>query len=400
MAEHQVKVSQIDNIPNWLASKIQGGYGIILTNNGTCLRIDCTGTESNGTIAVDSLDKNLGFLSTKLQAGSNISLVNTGSTVEINAAVQSGDHKVAVDSSDSSPDYLGNKISAGTNVSLTNTGSSIQVSATDTVWPDPMTIEGDIVYENSSLQPARLGIGTNGQVLTVDSGIPSWQTIPTQTGDHKVLATNFDTSGAGYLDSKISFNAPLIATGSNSLAVAIDYGQNGQVLTTEGTTVKWANLPTKIDWFAHPGLGNGSFNQAVDRTFYVRIYPTFEFKKILDVGIIITGPSASDEWRVAVFDSSRNMVAYGTKTGSTMNFQRVTLTMLDDFAPSTTNYYYLAISQHVAGTANSKILTASVTSPSFCWYEDVALTSGRAMPATSNLTASSSKVPIIGLRGR
>lgn len=624
MAENQVKVSQVDSVPNWLASKIQGGYGIILTNNGTCLRIDCSGTASNGTIAVDSQDKNLGFLSSKISSGTGISISNTGSALEISANTQTGDHKIVVDSLDTSPGYLLSKLTAGSNVTLTNLGSSIEISSIDTGMLNPMTTLGDIIVGAASGAPDRLPIGSEGQVLTVSSGSPAWATIPTQTGDHKVLvdssdtnpqylgvklksgaginisyynhdkmeiaslgqlkinssgalgyltdkliqgsgitltktnnditiaadtqpgdhkvlassgdptpdylgdklvqgtgitltkgvsditiaadtqngdhkvlATTDDATGAGALADKLYVFSPLVQStataggvkrvtirinagtdgtvltsnsgsvawttpatqtgdhktivdsndttpdylaskltaGSNvtitnngsSLEIsatdtgfanpmtakgdlivggsagspyALSMGTAGQVLTSTGSDISWSNLPTKIDWVVNPGLGNGSFNQSVDRTFYVRIYPTFEFKKILDVGIIITGPSASDEWRAAVFDSARNMVAYGTKTGGNVNFQRVTLTMLDDFATTTTNFYYLAISQHVAGTSNSKILTTTVSSPSFCWYEDVELTSGRAMPATSSLTASTSKVPIIGLRGR
>ena len=36
---------------------------------------------------------------------------------------------------------------------------------------------GDTIYASSANTPARLGIGTNGQVLTVASGVPSWATV-------------------------------------------------------------------------------------------------------------------------------------------------------------------------------------------------------------------------------
>jgi len=41
---------------------------------------------------------------------------------------------------------------------------------------NPMTTTGDTIYSSSGTTPARLGIGTTGQVLTVASGIPSWAT--------------------------------------------------------------------------------------------------------------------------------------------------------------------------------------------------------------------------------
>jgi hypothetical protein len=41
---------------------------------------------------------------------------------------------------------------------------------------NPMTTTGDTIYASSGSTPARLGIGTTGQVLTVSGGIPSWAT--------------------------------------------------------------------------------------------------------------------------------------------------------------------------------------------------------------------------------
>lgn len=41
---------------------------------------------------------------------------------------------------------------------------------------NPMTTTGDIIYSSSGSTPARLGIGSSAQVLTVASGQPSWAT--------------------------------------------------------------------------------------------------------------------------------------------------------------------------------------------------------------------------------
>src|ERR1700677_1313759 len=40
----------------------------------------------------------------------------------------------------------------------------------------PMTTTGDMIYETSASTAARLSVGTNGQVLTVAAGIPTWAT--------------------------------------------------------------------------------------------------------------------------------------------------------------------------------------------------------------------------------
>lgn len=41
---------------------------------------------------------------------------------------------------------------------------------------NPMTTTGDTIYSSSGSTPARLGIGSSGQVLTVAAGVPSWAT--------------------------------------------------------------------------------------------------------------------------------------------------------------------------------------------------------------------------------
>jgi hypothetical protein len=41
---------------------------------------------------------------------------------------------------------------------------------------NPMTTTGDTIYSSSGTTPARLGIGSTGQVLTVAAGLPSWAT--------------------------------------------------------------------------------------------------------------------------------------------------------------------------------------------------------------------------------
>jgi len=76
---------------------------------------------------------------------------------------------------------------------------------------NPMTTTGDTIYSSSGSTPARLGIGSTGQVLTVSGGVPSWatpsstfsgcflyatsvQTIPTGTGTAiNYGGENFDT---------------------------------------------------------------------------------------------------------------------------------------------------------------------------------------------------------------
>jgi hypothetical protein len=44
------------------------------------------------------------------------------------------------------------------------------------IQPTLLTTTGDIIYASSAGNPARLGIGSSAQVLTVAAGVPSWAT--------------------------------------------------------------------------------------------------------------------------------------------------------------------------------------------------------------------------------
>lgn len=52
---------------------------------------------------------------------------------------------------------------------------------------NPMTTTGDTIYSSSGSTPARLGIGSTGQVLTVSGGVPTWATPA--SGSYTQLAT-------------------------------------------------------------------------------------------------------------------------------------------------------------------------------------------------------------------
>jgi hypothetical protein len=72
-----------------------------------------------------------------------------------------------------------------TNVTTYYTGSA-WANVDTTGMTNPMTTTGDTIYSSSGSTPARLGIGSTGQVLTVTAGVPAWAT-PAAGGGGKVL---------------------------------------------------------------------------------------------------------------------------------------------------------------------------------------------------------------------
>jgi hypothetical protein len=53
-------------------------------------------------------------------------------------------------------------------------GTSGSWQTPSTGFANPMTTAGDMIIENSTPAPARLPVGTNGEVLTVVAGAPAW----------------------------------------------------------------------------------------------------------------------------------------------------------------------------------------------------------------------------------
>ena len=81
-----------------------------------------------------------------------------------------------------------------TNVTTYYTGSA-WANLDTTGMTNPMTTTGDTIYSSSGSTPARLGIGSTGQVLTVAAGIPSWAT-PAGGGSALTLITPTSTANS------------------------------------------------------------------------------------------------------------------------------------------------------------------------------------------------------------
>jgi len=94
-----------------------------------------------------------------------------------------GDHVMDQDLTITATLFLTNPITVDVtpNYVLGLDGSNgIQLVPNSGGTPSPLTTDGDLYYYNSG--EARLPIGTNGQMLIVSGGFPSWQDQPTTTG--------------------------------------------------------------------------------------------------------------------------------------------------------------------------------------------------------------------------
>jgi len=96
--------------------------------------------------------------------------------------------------------------------------SAIQTQIDAKTAKSTLTTTGDIYYASSASTPARLGIGSTGNVLTVASGIPSWAA---PAGGGKVLqVVNATTSTEVTIASTTMTDTGLTATITPTLATS------------------------------------------------------------------------------------------------------------------------------------------------------------------------------------
>ena len=105
------------------------------------------------------------------------------------------------------------------------------VWGTDTAgMTNPMTTTGDTIYSSSGSTPARLGIGTTGQVLAVSGGIPAWTTPGGATLNTSLITSGTITSGtelsltglSSYDQLFLSFVGLNYASGGSQLSMTIN----------------------------------------------------------------------------------------------------------------------------------------------------------------------------------
>ena len=117
---------------------------------------------------------------------------------------------------------------------------------------NPMTTTGDTIYSSSGSTPARLGIGTTGQVLTVAGGVPSWAT-PSAGGGGKVLQVIQDTqtsattsSSSTYADTSLSVSITPSSATSKVLVLVNGTCGRSNANSSQGLGLKLVRNSTDI----------------------------------------------------------------------------------------------------------------------------------------------------------
>ena len=133
---------------------------------------------------------------------------------------------------------------------LDGVSSAVQTQLDAKTAKSTLSTTGDIYYASSANTPARLGIGSTGNVLTVASGIPSWAAPAASatsyslinTGGTSLSGTTTTLTGlSGY--NKLMILAQTVSTDNNNADISVrfnsDTGSNytslgGYVRNTDG----------------------------------------------------------------------------------------------------------------------------------------------------------------------
>lgn len=122
------------------------------------------------------------------------------------------------------------------------TGLPAWVSISGRLGADLSIVAGDIVYGSGANTLARLAKGTDGQILALASGLPSWVSISGRLGaDLSIVAGDI-----------------VYGSGANTLA-RLAKGTDGQILTLASGLPSWANAPATGVATDNGALAVGSF---------------------------------------------------------------------------------------------------------------------------------------------
>ena len=142
----------------------------------------------------------------------------------------------------------------------TNTDMDFVWAADSAGMTNPMTTTGDTIYSSSGSTPARLGIGSTGNVLTVSGGLPVWAA---PAGGGKVLqvvnattSTSVTSSTSTFVDTNLTASITpssasskvLVLVSQSGMAAAADRGaglrllRGATTLLTNNYAIETSNL--------------------------------------------------------------------------------------------------------------------------------------------------------------
>jgi hypothetical protein len=242
-----------------------GGTNLTAFTSGGAVYATSTSVLTTGTLPIGS-----GGTNTTATATANGVTYGTGTAYAFTAAGTTG--QVLIATTSSAPSWGQVSLTAGVTGTLPiangGTGQTTASAAFNAL--SPVTSVGDLIIGNGTNSATRLGIGTNGYILTSNGTTASWAAstggVTSFSGGSTGLTPNTATTGAislagtlavsygGTGSTTLTANNVLLGNGTSALQVVAP-GTSGNILTSNGTT--WvsstpaATGPTKAQTIAY-----------------------------------------------------------------------------------------------------------------------------------------------------
>ena len=198
---------------------------------------------------------------------------------------------------------------------------------------NPMTTTGDTIYSSSGSTPARLGIGTTGQVLSVSGGIPAWTTPAgpatlnlSQVATGTVSGTEFSITGLGGYDTiMVLVEGVVNASGDQTY----NFRTNTTAVGVQATNNVYGNRRNSVFSTVIPDPADYSTGYGSGRIYMARWGYKYNSANNL-TGVILTNCKAAGFTTFRAFanyiydDEGTNRASYGTSDGIIKNAAQVT----------------------------------------------------------------------------
>ncbi len=211
---------------------------------------------------------------------------------------------------------------------------------------------GDIIYASNSTTLSKLNIGSNGQILTLSGGVPSWQNAP--SGFTNPMTTAGD----------------IIIAGTGGTAQRLSAGTNGYVLTMSSGSPAWV---ASASGYIAPTIGSTLISSGSTVTTIAGLTLTSPISSPTNastVGLVVKGAASQtaslQEWH----DSSGNILAKVDSSGNV-------------FAPIVYNINLQSGTSYTFGLTDSKSVVLLSNSASINAYVP---TNSTAFPVGSSIT--------------
>lgn len=216
-----------------------------------------------------------------------------------------------------------------TNTTTYYTGSA-WTNLDTTGMVNPMTTTGDTIYSSSGSTPARLGIGSTGQVLTVAGGVPSWAT-PASSGSLTLITPTSTANSGGTVTTSggavtfsgttsVSVNGVFTSTYANYLVVVSSVVGSTDINCNLRLRASGTDTTTNYSWgqvyAPYTGGGVGGGNASASSEF---IFAQASSSTEISSNIYINSPEKAEDTSISAIGASRTLLNFfaGLQTAST-----------------------------------------------------------------------------------